>query len=136
MNSNQINLKQILPTVLIFGLLGRALLIGTDFLISKHLFFEKGWWMILDYPLVMFPAMWVLKAHRKIELTYLKTFITGVLIFMLMTTISYIYACMCMDNRLTLGEHIRRFLVMLVFALASGAILGLFFRKRNMASSQ
>ena len=91
--------------------------------------------MILNYPLVMFPAMWVLKANRKIEINYLKTLVTGLLIFMLMTTVLYIYLWIYLNNGITLWGHTWRFLAIFGFALASGAILGLFFRKRNAASS-
>ena len=127
MKSNQINLKPILPTVIICGLLGGGLLVATSFLIIK------GWWLILTYALVLFATMFTIKASKKIEITYVKTLATGVLTFMIMSYVLYFYISIFENpnNGITLWGHTWRFLAMLGFALTSGAILGLFFMKRN-----
>jgi hypothetical protein len=70
MKSNQINLKQIFPTVIICGLLGGGLLVATSLLPIK------GWWSILTYAIVLFSTMFTIKANTEIEITYVKTLVT------------------------------------------------------------
>ena len=127
MKSNQINLKQILPTVIIWGLLGGGLLVAVSLLTIKF------WWIILTYAIVMFATMFTIKVNKIIDINYLKTLLTGVLTFMIMTSVMYFYIILVENpnNGITLWGHTWRFLVTLGFALASGAILGLFFVKRD-----
>ena len=122
-------LKQILPTVIICGLLGGG------FLVAASLLPIKGWWSILTYAIVMFATMLTLKANKKIEINYLKTLVTGVLTFMIMSYVLYFYISFFENpnNGISLWGHTWRFLVMLGLALSSSAILGLFFMKRNPA---
>ncbi|HLG33650.1 MAG TPA: hypothetical protein VI757_02120 [Bacteroidia bacterium] len=116
-------MKQIFPTILICGLLGGGLLIVTTLLPIK------GWWSILTYAIVMFATMFVIKANKRIEINYLKTLVTGVLTFMIMSYVLYFYISIFENpnSGITLWGHTWRFLAMLGFALASSAILGLFF---------
>ena len=132
MRKNQISLKEILPTVLIMGIIGVVLLIGTELLISNHLFLHKGWWIILTYAIAMFATMFVLRANKNIEMNYLKSFVTGVMTFMLMTLILDLYFCIQLNNVIPLWGHSLRFMAMFGFALASSAIVALFFRKRKV----
>ena len=125
MNLKQINLKQVLPIVIILGLFGGGLLIvGT-------LLFTKARWLILIYSLVMVSAMLALKFNKNIEINYLKSFITGVLTFVLMSYIYYLYSLIWInpDNEIDLWGHAWRFLAIIGMAISSGAVLGLFFRK-------
>lgn len=132
MNSASIYLKQILPTVLICGLLGGGLLISTT-LIST-----RGWWLILIYGLVMYATMTVVKFNRKIEITYFKIFVIGVLTFMIMTFVLYLYITIFVNpnNGITFLGHLWRFFMMLGIALTSSATLGLFFTNRNQNAAQ
>ena len=129
---NQINMKQILPIVLICGLLGGGLLITTTLLPIK------GWWIILTYAIAMFGTMYVVKADKKIELTYIKTVVIGVPTFIVMTYVLYFYIITFdnPNNGITFFGHMWRFLMVLGLALISSAILGLFFMKRNHDSIQ
>ncbi|MDO8994533.1 hypothetical protein [Daejeonella sp.] len=127
MNLQQINLKQIMPTVLIFGLTGGALLILSTMLSNK------GWWSIPIYAIVMIVTVIVLKAEKRFKIAYLKAFLTLVLTFMLMTYILYFYIITFVnpDNGILLVGHAWIFFIMLGLAITSGAIMGLFFLKTN-----
>ena len=120
-------MKQILPTILICGLLGGGLLVATTLLPIK------GWWIILTYAIAMFATMFTVKIGNKIELTYLKTVVIGVPTFIIMTYVLYFYIITFDNpiNGITLWGHTWRFLMTLGLALVSSAILGLFFMKRN-----
>ena len=132
MNLQQINLKQIIPTVLICGLFGGGLLIVSTILSNK------GWWSIPIYAMVMIATVLVLKVKKQIEITYLKAFLTVVLTFMLMSYILYFYiiAFVNPDNGITFMGHAWRFFAMLGLAIFSGAVMALFFLKRNLGSAQ
>ena len=132
MDLQQINLKQIMPTVLIFGLSGGGLLI-----LSK-LLSNKGWWSIPIYAMVMIATVLALKVKKQIEITYLKAFLTVVLTFMLMSYILYFYiiAFVNPDNGIPLMGHAWRFFAILGLAIFSGAIMSLFFRKQNQNMAQ
>jgi len=132
MNSKQINLKQIIPTVLICGLCGGGLLILSTILSNK------GWWSILIYAIVMIVTVLVLKAEKRFKITYLKAFSTLVLTFILTTYALYFYviAFVNPDNGITLMGHIWRFFAILGLAVVSGAIMGLFFKKQNQNLAQ
>ena len=127
MKSTQINLQQIIPTVLICGLTGGGLLILTT-LIST-----KGWWSILIYAIVMILTVLVLKAKKQFEINYLKAFLTLGSTYMLMTYVLYFYVITFVnpDNGINFTGHAIIFLIMLGLAIASGAIMGLFFLNRN-----
>jgi hypothetical protein len=115
------------------GLIGGCLLIGTDKLISMHWYFHKGWWIILPYALVLIASMLILRLNKNIEMNYQKAFIASVIIFMLMTIIMYLYICIIENpiSGITVWGHTWRMLIMLGFAVVSGAYLGLFFIKRE-----
>jgi hypothetical protein len=83
MSLQEINLKQIMPIVLICGLSGGGLLILSTLLSNK------GWWSIPVYAMVMIATVLVLKAEKRFKITYLKAFLAVVLTFMLMTYILY-----------------------------------------------
>ena len=123
----QINLKQMIQTVLIFGLSGGALLILSTVISTK------GWWSIPVYTLLMFTTVLTLKTKRRIEISYLRAFLTVVLTFMLMTYILYFYVITFVNpnNGIPLVHHAWIFFIMLGLAIVSGAIMGLFFLKRN-----
>jgi uncharacterized membrane protein len=127
MDLQQINLKQIMPTILICGLSGGGLLILSTLLSNK------GWWSIPIYAMVMIATVLALKVKKQIEITYLKAFLTVVLTFMLMSYILYFYiiAFVNPDNGITLMGHAWRFFAILGLAIFSGAIMSLFFRKQN-----
>ena len=127
MKANQIELKQIISTAIIFGLFGGCLLVYTIFLPIK------GWWSILTYAIVMVTALLKLKANKKIEINYLKLFMTGVLTFIIMSYVLYFYISIFENpiSGINLWGHTWRFLAILGFALASSAILALFFRRKN-----
>lgn len=127
MNLEQINLKQIMPIVLICGLSGGGLLILSTLLSNK------GLWSILIYAMVMIATVLVLKAEKRFKIAYLKAFLTIVLTFMLMTYILYFYIITFVnpDNGIPLEHHAWIFFIMLGLAFVSGAIMGLFFLKTN-----
>ena len=127
MNSTKINLKKIIPTVLIFGLTGGGLLILTTIISTK------GWWSILIYAIVMILTVLVLKAKKQFEINYLKAFLTLGSTYMLMTYVLYFYVITFVnpDNGINFTGHAIIFLIMLGLAIASGAIMGLFFLNRN-----
>lgn len=132
MNIQKINLKQIMPTVLICGLCGGGLLIVSTILSNK------GWWSIPIYLLVMSVTVLTLKSKKLDEITYLKAFMALVLTFMLMSYILYFYiiAFVNPDNGIPLMGHDWRFFAILGLAIFSGAIMSLFFRKQNHAMTQ
>ena len=123
MNSNELNLKQLFPTILIFGLLGGALVIGVESLTIK------GWWIIPVYGIVLIATIVTLK-FKKVELNFFKTFVSVVLTFMIMTIVLYIYTLIFINPNveITLWGHTWRLLAMLGFVVVSGVILGLFVR--------
>jgi hypothetical protein len=123
----QINLKQIMPTVLICGLSGGGLLILSTILSNK------GWWSILIYAIVMIATMLVLKAEKRFKITYLKAFVTIVLTFVLTSYALYFYVITFVnpDNGITIIGHAWRFFAVLGLAIASGTLMGLFFLKAN-----
>lgn len=86
----------------------------------------------------MLATVFALKAKKRIEITYLKAFAALVLTFMLMTYILYFYIITFEnpDNGITLMGHAWRFFGMLGLAIALGAIMGLFFIKRNHSQEQ
>ena len=131
MNSKQINLKEIIPTVLIYGISGGGLLILSTILSNK------GWWSILIYAIVMIVTVLVLKAEKRYEITYLKAFATLVLTFILMSyaLYSYVITFVNPDIGITLMGHTWRFFAILGIAIVSGAIMGLFFLKRNSGAA-
>ncbi len=128
----QINLKQIIPIVLICGLSGGGLLILSSLLSNK------GWWSIPVYTLLMFATVLTLKTKRRIEISYLRAFLTVVLTFMLMTYTLYFYIITFVnpDNGIQLVVHAWIFFIMLGLAIVSGAIMGLFFLKPNQNLEQ
>jgi len=132
MNLQQINLKQIIPTVLICGLCGGGLLILST-LVST-----RGWWSMLIYLLVLSVTVLTLKAKKLVEITYLKAFMVLVLTFMIMSYILYFYVTTFVnpDNGINLMGHVWRFFAMLGLAIFSGAVMALFFLKRNLGSAQ
>ena len=125
MNLKTLNLKQVLPTVLVFGLLGGGLLILLPVITTK------GYWSILIWTLIPIMTLLALKENGTIEMNYLKAFIAGVLTFMLMSYLFYFYTMISGNphNEITLWGHVWRFFAILGFATTSSAILGLFFRK-------
>jgi hypothetical protein len=127
MNLQQINLKQIMPTVLFFGIIGGLLQILITILPIKV------WWILSVYPIVIILTVLVLKVKKQMEITYLKAFLTLVLTFMLMTYILYFYIITFVnpDNGIPLEHHAWIFFIMLGLAFVSGAIMGLFFLKTN-----
>lgn len=127
MKSNDLELRTIFPTGLICGLLGGGGLVLVSIMPIK------GWWVIPVYVVAMHATMLALKFNRKIEVTYAKAFLTGVLTFMLMTFILYFYI-MNFGNPasdITFYGHALRVLVMFGIAMISSAILSLFFLKRK-----
>ena len=132
MNLQQINLKQIIPTVLICGLCGGGLLILSSIVSTK------GWWSMLIYLLVLTITVLTLKAKKHFEITYLKAFIVLVLTFMIMSYILYFYVTTFVnpDHGISFIGHAWRFFAMLGMAVASGAIMALFFRKQNQNLTQ
>ena len=127
MNLQQINLKQIMPIVLICGLSGGGLLILSTLLSNK------GWWSITIYAMVMIATVLVLKAEKRFKVAYLKAFLTLVLTFILMTYLLYFYVITFVNpnNGIPLVAHAQIFFILLGLAIASGAIMGLFFLKTN-----
>lgn len=127
MNLQQINLKQIMPTVLICGLSGGGLLIVSNRLSNN------GWLSIPVYATVMIATVLVLKTQKRFRVTYLKAFVTLVLTFILTSYALYFYIITFInqDNGINLMGHIWRFLAILGLAVVSGAIMGLFFLKTN-----
>jgi hypothetical protein len=132
MNLQQINLKQIISIVLICGLSRGGLLILSTLLSNK------GWWSIPVYAMVMIATVLVLKAEKQFKIAYLKAFLTVVLTFMLMTYILYFYVITFVNpnNGIPLVHHAYIFFIMLGMAIVSGAIMGLFFLKRNQNLEQ
>jgi hypothetical protein len=132
MSLQQINLKQIISIVLICGLSGGGLLILSTLLSNK------GWWSIPVYAMVLIATVLVLKAEKRFKIAYLKAFLTVVLTFMLMTYILYFYVITFVNpnNEIPLVHHAYIFFIMLVMAIVSGAIMGLFFLKRNQNLEQ
>jgi hypothetical protein len=127
MKANQTELTQALPLALICGLLGGGLLI------SRMILTTRGWWTLLIYAIVMIATMLILKSLKKIKATYLTAVVTGVLTFMIMTCILYVYYILFRNIATDINwqGHALRLLVMLATALASSALLGLFFLKRS-----
>lgn len=132
MNLQQINLKQIMPTVLICGLSGGGLLIVSNRLSNN------GWLSIPVYATVMIATVLVLKTQKRFRVTYLKAFVTLVLTFILTSYALYFYIITFInqDNGINLMGHIWRFLAILGLAVVSGAIMGLFFKKQNQNLAQ
>ena len=127
MNLQQINLKQIMPTVLICGLSGGGLLIVSNRLSNN------GWLSIPVYATVMIATVLVLKTQKRFRVTYLKAFVTLVLTFILTSYALYFYIITFInqDNGINFMGHAWRFLAILGLAVVSGAIMGLFFLKTN-----
>ena len=127
MNLEQINLKQIMPTVLICGLSGGGLLIVSNRLSNN------GWLSIPVYATVMIATVLVLKAEKRFRVTYLKASATLVLTFILTSYALYFYVITFInqDNGINLMGHSWRFLAILGLAVVSGGIMGLFFLKTN-----
>ena len=127
MNLKLINLKQIMPTVLICGLSGGGLLIVSNRLSNN------GWLSIPVYATVMIATVLVLKAEKRFRVTYLKASATLVLTFILTSYALYFYIITFInqDNGINFMGHAWRFLAILGLAVVSGAIMGLFFLKTN-----
>lgn len=127
MNLQQINLKQIMPTVLICGLSGGGLLIVSNRLSNN------GWLSIPVYATVMIATVLVLKAEKRFRVTYLKASATLVLTFILTSYALYFYVITFInqDNGINLMGHAWRFLAILGLAVVSGGIMGLFFLNTN-----
>lgn len=125
MNLQLINLKQITPTFLIYGISGGGLLVLITIVSSK------GWWIVPTYPILLLATVFALKAKKRIGITYLKAFATLVLTFMLMTYILYFYIINFENpnSGITLIGHAWRFFVMLGLGIVSSAIMSLFFLK-------
>ena len=127
MKANGTNLGQTLPLALICGLLGGGLLI------SRFILTTNGWWTLPIYAIVMIATMLILKSLKKIQATYLTAVVTGVLTFMIMSCVLYVYFIIFRNiaTDITWLGHALRLLVLLAIALASSALLGLFFLKRS-----
>lgn len=93
---------------------------------------------MLIYLLVLSVTVLTLKAKKLVEITYLKAFMVLVLTFMIMSYILYFYVTTFVnpDNGINLMGHVWRFFAMLGLAIFSGAVMALFFLKRNLGSAQ
>ena len=88
---------------------------------------------MLIYLLVLSVTVLTLRAKKRVEITYLKAFVTMVFTFMLMSYILYFYVTIFVnpDHGITFIGHAWRFFALLGLAIFSGAIMSLFFRKQN-----
>ena len=132
MNLQQINLKQIMPTVLFFGIIGGLLQILITILPIKV------WWILSVYPIVIILTVLVLKVKKQMEITYLKAFLTLVLTIMLMTYMLYFYIILFenVNTAITLSGHARRFFSTLGITILLSAVIALLFLKRNQSKIQ
>ena len=132
MNLQQINLKQIMPTVLFFGIIGGLLQILITILPIKV------WWILSVYPIVIILTVLVLKVKKQMEITYLKAFLSLVLTIMLMTYMLYFYIILFenVNTAITLAGHVLRFFSTLGITLLLSAVIALLFLKRNQSKIQ
>ena len=132
MNLQQINLKQIMPTVLFFGIIGGLLQILITILPIKV------WWILSVYPVVVILTVLVLKVKKQMEITYLKAFLALVLTIMLMTYMLYFYIILFenVNTAITLAGHALRFFSTLGITLLLSAVIALLFLKRNQSKIQ
>ena len=130
MKINRLDLKEILPTVIICGLLGGALMIIVPFFTNKGFLQVTPYFLIFIF--IRLALRTALKKFKKMEMNYLKAFITGVLTFMLMTYIYYFYVMIWENphNGILLWGHIWRLLFIFGAATILSAILALFFAKQ------
>lgn len=132
MNLQQINLKQIMPTVLFFGIIGGLLQILITILPIKV------WWILSVYPIVIILTVLVLKVKKQMEITYLKAFLVLVLTIMLMTYMLYFYIILFenVNTAITLSGHARRFFSTLAITILLSSVIALLFLKRNQSKIQ
>lgn len=132
MNLQQINLKQIMPTVLFFGIIGGLLQILITILPIKV------WWILSVYPIVIILTVLVLKVKKQMEITYLKAFLVLVLTIMLMTYMLYFYIILFenVNTAITLAGHARSFFSTLGITILLSAVIALLFLKRNQSKIQ
>ena len=132
MNLQQINLKQIMPTVLFFGIIGGLLQILITILPIKV------WWILSVYPIVIILTVLVLKVKKQMEITCLKAFLVLVLTIMLMTYMLYFYIILFenVNTAITLAGHARRFFSTLGITILLSAVIALLFLKRNQSKIQ
>lgn len=132
MNLQQINLKQIMPTVLFFGIIGGLLQILITILPIKV------WWILSVYPIVIILTVLVLKVKKQMEITYLKAFLVLVLTIMLMTYMLYFYIILFenVNTAITLAGHARRFFSTLAITILLSSVIALLFLKRNQSKIQ
>ena len=132
MNLQQINLKQIMPKVLFFGIIGGLLQILITILPIKV------WWILSVYPIVIILTGLVLKVKKQMEITCLKAFLVLVLTIMLMTYMLYFYIILFenVNTAITLAGHARRFFSTLGITILLSAVIALLFLKRNQSKIQ
>ena len=132
MSLQEINLKQIIPIVLLFGITGGLLQILITVLPIKV------WWILSVYPIVIILTVLTLKVKKQMEITYLKAFLTLVLTIMLMTYILYFYVILFenVNTAITLVGHARRFFSTLGITVILSALIALLFFKRHQSKIQ
>jgi uncharacterized membrane protein YjdF len=132
MSLQEINLKQIMPIVLLFGITGGLLQILITVLPIKV------WWILSVYPIVIILTVLTLKVKKQMEITYLKAFLTLVLTIILMTYILYFYIILFenVNTAITLAGHARRFFSTLGITVILSALIALLFFKRHQSKIQ
>jgi hypothetical protein len=132
MSLQEINLKQIIPIVLLFGITGGLLQILITVLPIKV------WWILSVYPIVIILTVLTLKVKKQMEITYLKAFLTLVLTIVLMTYILYFYVILFenVNTAITLSGHARRFFSTLGITVILSALIALLFFKRHQSKIQ
>ena len=122
----KIYLKEILPTAMLFGVVGGGTLIGIGELTTN------GLWSILIYPIVMVASMLTFNKRKDIEIRYFKNFLFGCLVFIIMSIVLFIkirlYSSFSIEH---IGGLIKSFLIIVVFAVASSSFLAFFFIRRS-----
>jgi len=130
MSLKTIDLNQIMPSVILGGLLGGGMLIVTSIVTTR------GWLIMPTYVVVLSALMWALKFINKIETGYWNLFVAGALTFLFMSYIYYFYVIYAVnpDHGISFIGHLWRFFMLLGLALFSSAIIAFFFKKKVVGS--
>ena len=76
---------QVLPTSLVYGLVGGILLVGLTEL------FSEGFYLIIPIPIVMIAALLRIRKTNPVEFTFYKAFLSGFLTYMVIPIVYFIY---------------------------------------------
>jgi len=125
--------NQVIRIGLIFGLIGGGLMVFLGFA-DFGLYYLHGYLFIINYLLTMTVGLTVYKRLAKVESTYLKRLITGLLIYTFMSICFFINSVIFgkLSNNRIWEDKVFVPLILVAFGLVLSSLLALTFKPRNI----